>query len=140
MTTIDNIVEMKREPGVIVVGGKNVDAEEVFDGLNGFLSEFYLVNGFVFVSKPFKDSQTKYSCPVYVAEPEKGKKAQKHATIKIERFRKKRRQEFVKEWDFPYAPFEYSQQVFGVYFNLVEQDKAKTERDNFLKYAKQQLN
>ncbi len=128
--TIDSIFEMKREPGVVVVGGKNVGVEEVFDELNGFLSEFYLDNGFVFVSKPFNDAQTKYFSPVYIG----------HATIKIERFSEKRRKEFVKGWDFPHAPFEYTQQVFGVYFNLVEGDRAETERDNFLNYIKPTLN
>ncbi len=140
MTTIDNIVEMKREPGVIVVGGKNVDAKEVFDDVNRFLSEFYLDNGFVFVSKTF--IQTKYFCPVYLTEIlEKGKKAQEHATIKIERFREESGIDFIDELDDSVqTALRWKQIVFGVYFNLVKSDKAMEERNNFLKYAEQQLN
>ncbi len=128
--TIDSIFEMKREPGVVVVGGKNVGVEEVFDDVNRFLSEFYLNQELVFVSQIFDKGKTKYFCPVYI----------EHATIKIERFSEKRRKEFVKEWDFPHAPFEYTQQVFGVYFNLVNQDRVRTEREAFLNYIKPTLN
>lgn len=139
--TIDSIFEMKREPGVVVVGKRNIDTQEVFDELNGFLSEFYLDQELVFISEIFDKGKTKYFCPVYVEEiPEENKKPKKHATIKIERFGEKRRQEFVKEWDFPHAPFEYTQQVFGVYFNLVNQDRARTEREAFLNYVKPTLN
>lgn len=140
MTTIDNIIEMKEQPGVVVVGKRNIDTEKVFDELNGFLSEFYFDQELVFVSEIFDKGQTKYFCPVYVAEPEKGKKAKKYATIKIERFSPKKMKEFVAEWDFPHAPFEYTQQVFGVYFNLVNQDKVFTEREAFLNYVKPTLN
>ena len=158
---IENLFEMKKEPGVVIVGKDNFNAEEVFDDISKKLADFYGEKGFlfdkrglVFVSKLFNGRQTRYHCPVYVNEVpdmesrypimEDGDRAVvvvekekpiKHATIKIERFNEKKRVEWVKNWDFDHEPFRATQQVFGVYFNLKDREKAYRERDYFIKNA-----
>lgn len=163
--SIENIFKMKRKPGIVVVGSRNFEAEEVFDEVIQNLYNFYesrqrqgTYNGpeLVFVSQLFEPRKDKYYCPVYINETpnmdievvvdddgnqtqkitEKGR-PQRYGTIKVERIDQRAGMEFVKEWDFPHAPFLWSQQIFAVYFNL-DKDQIRqsfTERDDFHQYT-----
>lgn len=159
---IEDLFEMKRKPGVIILGRDNIRAEQVFNEISNNLYDFYLSQGslfeemgLLFVSQLFEIGQDKYFNPVYVNDvpdmefsydvDESGQQIQKkenetklikHANIKIERFDERRRVEFVKEWDFAHAPFRSTQQIFGVYFNLEDISKANVERTAFLNYVK----
>lgn len=130
---IESLHAMKEHPGVVAVGKRNAGAREVFKDITDGLIEFYDAQnkGLVFCAREFRTGQDKYSCPV-----NKWDGGGEYATIKIERFNEKKGTEFVKKWDFPHAPFRYTQQAFGVYFNLANRDKDEAERNAFLEHAK----
>tara|TARA_Y100000294_G_scaffold141791_1_gene135830 strand:+ start:377 stop:859 length:483 start_codon:yes stop_codon:yes gene_type:complete len=141
--------EMKTKSGIVVVGGRNDSKENVFDSIGRLLFDFYqergseletlyLVDNLIVVTKIFQNDKDKYYCPIYIPSESANVK---HGQIKIEWFNEERYAKFVKEWDFPHAPFEYSEQIFGVYFNIpdfkhLDIQKSLYERDSFVEFSR----
>ena len=158
--SIDALFEMKEKPGVVVVGRKNATEEQVFDDVIQRLSDFYDTRkqhgayagpDLVFVSRPWDSKKKKVYCPVYISEvpemqfkydgtDENGEQAPREVSAKEARLRGNVKVEKIKQEDgvkwcgLAQGRWEYTQDIFAVYFNMNGPLDSESDKHDFSRY------
>jgi hypothetical protein len=144
-----NVIQMREKPGFVVVADGSKSREQILDAICKELYVFYEQNGCLFVGDWYaaKPREKQFRHKVYGRlEPELKEKPV--IDIKVEEIGEQKFRQFVKEWDFPHAPREWTERRYAVYFNSLTPAgelvmKSLPEdfkwRDDFLRYLQRKM-
>jgi len=148
-------------PGVVAVGQPNVEARAVFDELSDLIGDFYqerdqhfqrpehsfskIMKGLVYDLSQLRELEIQYE------QDEVGRiiyqtanlpELKPVARINLKYLPPERVEEYVKEWDFPHAPFVKTFQGYYAYFNSTNGARRRLDiegteqRDGFVDYVR----